>query len=61
MGLSIDLFVSALKQYEIKNNFSISLMLESDGSGNLCHYSSGESFFQFDTTDELFSYLKRKN
>lgn len=60
MNLSINLFVQALKQYEIRKNMSVTLILVSDGSGNLCFYSTGESFFQFDTPDELFSFLKSK-
>lgn len=60
MNLSINLFVQALKQYEIRKNMSVTLILESDGSGNLCCYSTGESFYHFDTPDELFSFLKSK-
>lgn len=60
MELSINLFISALKQYEIRKNLSVTLILESDGSGSLCNYSTGESFYEFDTTKDLFSFLKTK-
>ncbi len=61
MSLSINSFVQALQQYEIRKNMSVTLVLESDGSGYLCYYSTGESFYEFDTTDKLFSFLKSKN
>lgn len=60
MELSINLFISALKQYESCHNLSVTLILESDGSGNLCNFSTGESFYEFETTKELFSFLKTK-
>lgn len=61
MSLSINTFVQALQQYEIRKNMSVTLVLESDGSGYLCYYSTGESFYEFDTPDDLFSFLKSKN
>jgi len=61
MSLSINTFVQALQQYEIRKNMSVTLVLESDGSGYLCYYSTGESFYAFDTPDELFRFLSSKN
>lgn len=61
MSLSINNFVQALQQYEIRKNMSVTLVFESDGSGYLCYYSTGESFYEFDTPDELFNFLKPKN
>lgn len=58
MALSLVFFLKALKVYEVRMNLSVLLLLESDGSGSLCYYSTGESFYQFNTTDELFSFLK---
>ncbi len=58
MSLSINNFVQALQQYEIRKNISVTLVLESDGSGYLCYYSTGESFYEFDTPDDLFNFLR---
>jgi len=61
MDLSITLFLKALQRFEIRKNMSVTLVIEPDGSGQLCNYSTGESFYQFDTTEELFSYLNTRN
>jgi|GEM_PF-1645508 len=47
-----------LKSFEERENQSISLLLETNGSGNLCYFSTGESFFEFDDYSELSAYLK---
>lgn len=61
MELSITFFLKALQRFEKRKNMSVSLLLESDGSGQLCEYSTGESFYQFDTPSELFSYLNTRD
>lgn len=61
MQLSITSFLKALQRFEIRENMSVTLVIESDGSGQLCNYSTGESFYQFDTPEELFSYLNTRN
>ncbi len=47
-----------INAYEKRNNVSATLMLESDGTGQLSEYNSGEALFEFEDTDELMEKLK---
>lgn len=47
-----------LRSFEKRENQSISLLVDTNGSGSLCYFSTGESFFDFDDYIELLAFLK---
>lgn len=46
-----------LKEFEKRNNISVSLIMHSDGSGMLEEFWDGEELFQFDNYSDLYEKL----